>query len=109
MAAQDPDRRDAKPKPTSHTSDSAHLTPRPDSASQQSTPKIKAESARIGTRLSESDQLQFHSEGRCFGCGEKGHICPNCPQKSKTQIAAAEPAAVDLPSDIVLTREESKN
>jgi len=33
MATQDPDRRDTKPKPTSRTPDSAHLTPRPDSAS----------------------------------------------------------------------------
>jgi len=33
MAAQDPDRRDTKPKPMSRTSDSAHSTPRPDSAS----------------------------------------------------------------------------
>jgi len=109
MAAQDPDRRDTKPKPTSHTSDSAHSTPRPNSASRQSTPEIKAESARIGTRLSESDRLQFRSEGRCFGCGEKGHIRPNCPQKSKMQIAAVEPATVDPPLDITPTREESKN
>jgi len=109
MAAQDPDRRDIKPKTTTHTSDSAHSTPRPDSASRQSTPEIKAESARIGTRLSESDRLQFRSKGRCFGCGEKGHIRPNCPQKSKAHIAAVEPAAVDPPSDIAPTREESKN
>jgi len=109
MAAQDPDRRDPKPKSATRTFESSTPTPRPDSASRQSTPEIKAESARIGTRLSESDRLQFRSEGRCFGCGEKGHIRPNCPQKSKTQIAAVEPAAVDLSSDIAPTREESKN
>jgi len=109
MAAQDPDRRDPKPKSTTRTFESSTPTPRPDSASRQSTPEIKAESARIGTRLSESDRLQYRTEGRCFGCGEKGHIRPNCPKKPKAQIAAVEPATDDCPSEATLTRDESKN
>ena len=109
MAAQDPDRRDQKPKSVSRTFESATPTPRPDSASRQSTPEIKAESARIGTRLSESDRLQFRSEGRCFGCGEKGHIRPNCPKNPKAQVAAVEPAVDDCPSETTPTRNESKN
>jgi len=109
MAAQDPDRHDPKPKSTTRTFESSTPTPRPDSASRQSTPEIKAESARIGTRLSESDRLQYRTEGRCFGCGEKGHIRPNCPKKPKAQIAAVEPATDDCPSEATLTRDESKN
>jgi len=109
MAAQDPDRRDPKPRSATHTFESSSPTPRSDTASRQSTPEIKAESARIGTRLSESDRLQYRTEGRCFGCGEKGHIHPNCPKKPKAQIAAVEPAADDCPSDATPTRDESKN
>jgi len=109
MAAQDPDRRDPKPRSATRTFESSTPTPRPDSASRQSTPKIKAESARIGMCLSESDQLQFCSEGRCFGCGEKGHIRLNCPKKPKAQVAAVEPAVDDCPSETTPTRDESKN
>jgi len=109
MAAQDPNRRDQKPKSVSRTFESTSPTPRSDTVSRQSTPEIKAESARIGTRLSESDRLQYRTEGRCFGCGEKGHIRPNCPKKPKAQIAAVEPTADDCPSDTTPTRDESKN
>jgi len=109
MATQDPDRRDPKPRSATCTFDSASPTLRSDTASRQSTPEIKAKSARIRTRLSESDRLQYWTEGRCFGCGEKGHICPNCPKKPKAQIAAVEPAVDDCPSDATPTRDESKN
>jgi len=109
MAAQDPDRRDPKPRFATRTFDSTSPTLRSDTASRQSMPEIKAESARIGTRLSESDRLQYRTEGRCFGCGEKGHIHLNCPKKLKAQIAAVEPAADDCPSDATPTRDESKN
>ena len=109
MAAQEPDRCDTKPKSVPRTFESTSPTPRSDTASRQSTPEIKAESARIGTRLSESDRLQYRTEGRCFGCGEKGHIRPNCPKKPKAQVAAVEPATDDCPSDATPTRDESKN
>jgi len=109
MATQDPDRRNTKPKSASRTFESATPTPRSDTASRQSTPEIKAESARIGTRLSESDRLQYRTEGRCFGCGEKGHIHPNCPKKPKAQVAVVEPAVDDCPSETTLTCNESKN
>jgi len=109
MAAQDPNRHDPKPKSTTHTFESSTPTPQPNSASRQSTPEIKAESARIGTRLSESDRQQFCSEGRCFGCGEKGHIRPNCPKKPKVQVAAVEPAVDDCPLESTPTCDKSKN
>jgi len=109
MAAQDPDRHDPKPRSATCTFESLTPTPRPDSASRQSTPEIKAESARIGTHLLESDRLQFRSEGRCFSCGEKGHIQPNCPKKPKAQIAVVEPTADNCPSDTTPTCDKSKN
>jgi len=109
MAAQEPDRRDMKPKSVSRTFELASPTPRSDTVPRQSTPEIKAKSARIGTRLSESNRLQYRTEGRCFGCGEKGHIRLNCPKKPKAQITAVEPTADDCPPDTTPTREESKN
>jgi len=110
MAAQDPNRRDPKPKSATHTFESsASPTLQSDTTPRQSTPEIKAESARIGTRLSESDRLQYRTEGRCFGCREKGHIRPNCPKKPKAQIAAVEPTTDDCPLDATPTRDESKN
>jgi len=110
MAAQDPNRRDPKPRSTTCTFESsASPTLHPNTASRQSTPEIKAESTCIGTRLLESDRLQYWTKGRCFGCGEKGHIRPNCPKKPKVQITAVEPATDDCPSEAILTCDESKN
>ena len=39
----------------------------------QSTLEIKAETAQISAGLSKEEREKWMREGRCFGCGKKGH------------------------------------
>lgn len=108
MAAHDPDRRESKPKPVTRASEAASSS-RPETTPRQSTPEVKAETARIGTRLSEEERERRMREGRCFDCGEKGHRRPDCPRKtSRAQVAAMEPNS-DPTLEANPTHEEPKN
>jgi hypothetical protein len=100
----DTDRRDPKTRPTNRASETASSS-RSEPTTRQPTTEPKAESARIGAGLSKEEREKRLREGRCFGCGEKGHRRPDCPHK--TQIAAVETA--DLAPEASLTREESGN
>ncbi|KIN97381.1 hypothetical protein M404DRAFT_32361 [Pisolithus tinctorius Marx 270] len=37
-----------------------------------------------GVRLSKEERDRHIKEGRCFGCGNKGHLSRECPDKGKT-------------------------
>lgn len=37
--------------------------------------------------LSDEERQRYMEQGRCFGCGEKGHIRPQCPKKGGSQKA----------------------
>lgn len=91
--AHDADRRDSKPKPITRASDIASSS-RSETTTRQSTPEIKAETARIGAGLTKEEREKRMREGRCFGCGEKGHRRPECPHKA--QVAAVEPTDATL-------------
>jgi len=109
MAAHDPDRHESKPKAISRSSEIASSA-RLETTTRQSTPEIKAETVRIGTRLSEEEREKRMREGRCFECGEKGHRRPDCPRRtSKAQVAAMEPTGPDPAPEESPTHEESKN
>ena len=74
-----------------HTSDTASSS-RLETTTQQSMPEIKAETARISAGLLKEEREKQMREGRCFGCGEKGHRQPECPHETTTvQIGAVEP------------------
>ena len=52
--------------------------------------------------LLKEEREKWMREGRCFGCGEKGHRQPECPHKTTTaQIKAVEPT--DLVPKATLT------
>ena len=101
------ERRDAKTRSTTRTSDIASSS-RSETTTQQSTPEIKAETARISAGLSKEEREKRMREGRCFGCGEKGHRRPECPHKTMTtQIGVVEPT--DLTPDATPTHGELGN
>ena len=104
-AEQDPTiRRDPRSKTMTSVPSGSESAPR-------STPEIKAETARIGARLSDEERAKRLREGRCFGCGEHGHRHPDCPltKASRMQVAAVETTAADSTPDPYPTQNESKN
>ena len=97
------DRRDQKTRPATRTTETASSS-RSEATTRQSTPEVKAETARMGAALSKEERDRRMKEGRCFGCGEKGHRRPECPHR--TQVAVVEPTD---PSQEEPTRKESEN
>jgi hypothetical protein len=103
----DTDCRDPKARPTNRVSENPPSS-RSETTNRQSTPEVKAETSRIGAGLSKEEREKRLREGRCFGCGEKGHRRPECPHKmTTTQIASVEPT--DLASEARPTPGESEN
>ena len=89
------------------TSDTASLS-RSETTTWQSMLEIKAETAQIGAGLSKEEREKQMREGRCFGCGEKGHRQPECPHKTMAvQIGAVD--SPDLAPKATLTCGESGN
>ena len=97
----------ARPRPSNRALEVASSS-RSEAATWQSTPEVKAETARIGAGLSKEERERRLKEGRCFGYGEKGHRRPECPNKMTTvQIGAVEPT--DLASEANPTHGELGN
>ena len=48
------------------------------------------------SKLTEKQKADYMAKGRCFGCGEKGHIAPRCPlnQSVKSSGSSSKPPGV---------------
>jgi len=41
--------------------------------------------------LSDKEKTEYRAEGRCFGCGELGHMVRNCPSQSIVKSGSSKP------------------
>ena len=39
--------------------------------------------------MTDEEKQRYQQEGKCFRCGNKGHISRNCPQRQNTQASVA--------------------
>ena len=48
---------------------------------------MNVDRARARATMTEDQKQQYQREGRCFRCGNTGHISRNCPQRQNAQIS----------------------
>ena len=72
MTTQGSDHCEARPRPSNHALEIVS-TLRSEAATWQSMLEIKAETVQIGAGLLKEERERRLKEGRCFGCGKKGH------------------------------------
>ena len=70
-------------------------------------PLIKAETTCVGMPLSAENRAQYMREGRCFGCGERGHRRPECLDgKPQANVTVIKPAVSSPNSESQLKKPE---
>ena len=86
------DRKEPRSYDSKKTADSGHRDrPRP--------PRDSKPSSSSGNRLSNEDFAKYRSEGRCFLCGSKDHMKPDCPKKgASVQLKSMALGSATLPS-----------
>ena len=90
--------RETRDRQTARAKASAGTTSSTASSSSASKPSSGRQSTTPTTRLSNEERNKRRAEGRCYFCGEKGHLASTCPKKTdqKPRVRLADVQVGDL-------------
>ncbi|KAF8164539.1 hypothetical protein BJ912DRAFT_1068213 [Pholiota molesta] len=89
----------------------ASSTPRPSNNAQRGqTPRSNGSSSNTSKpKLSDKDKADYLAAGKCFSCGEHGHMSRNCPTNSTVHSSSSKPPGLSNHNIEIVTDEEPEN